>query len=290
MSGDAPDRRGTRRLKAFDQHRIVSTSVQPGHTAPADRRLCRRSADRDEPSFAPWNTRSNCTWRRERTARACVDVYCGARSCASVRHGCATAARSRSTAIFRGSSTKAGKQLLLGLFEMSLENTECRDVSAGGSIRRRWHRLWFCSRNASLHSTTARSSRGRLGSPGVAGARARSASRRVAHARIVQARPGAGHSCPNRATARAWKPLGRPQRRGRTRIDHPRCAGRGSLLPGSARRHIRPGQPARRLGFSDARHRCESGSTGPRDRTVRHSWPVPGCSIQTGSAGMARRR
>lgn len=33
MSSDAPDRRGMRRLEAFDQHRIVSTCVRPGQGA-----------------------------------------------------------------------------------------------------------------------------------------------------------------------------------------------------------------------------------------------------------------
>lgn len=33
MSDSSPDRRGTRRLEAFDQHRIVSACVRPGHRA-----------------------------------------------------------------------------------------------------------------------------------------------------------------------------------------------------------------------------------------------------------------
>ena len=33
MSGDTPDRRGMRRLEAFDEHRIVSALVRPGHRA-----------------------------------------------------------------------------------------------------------------------------------------------------------------------------------------------------------------------------------------------------------------
>ena len=33
MSGGWPDRRGMRRLEAFDDHRIVSTCVRPGHRA-----------------------------------------------------------------------------------------------------------------------------------------------------------------------------------------------------------------------------------------------------------------
>lgn len=33
MSSDVPNRRRLPRLDAFDQHRIVSTSVQPGHAA-----------------------------------------------------------------------------------------------------------------------------------------------------------------------------------------------------------------------------------------------------------------
>ena len=33
VSGAAPDRRGTRRLEAFEEHRIVAASVRPGHRA-----------------------------------------------------------------------------------------------------------------------------------------------------------------------------------------------------------------------------------------------------------------
>jgi hypothetical protein len=33
VSGTAPDRRSTRRREAFEEHRIVSTSVRPGHPA-----------------------------------------------------------------------------------------------------------------------------------------------------------------------------------------------------------------------------------------------------------------
>jgi hypothetical protein len=33
MSVELPDRRGARRLEAFEEHRIVSASVQPGHRA-----------------------------------------------------------------------------------------------------------------------------------------------------------------------------------------------------------------------------------------------------------------
>ena len=33
MSGDWPDRRGARRLDAFEEHRIVSACVRPGHRA-----------------------------------------------------------------------------------------------------------------------------------------------------------------------------------------------------------------------------------------------------------------
>jgi hypothetical protein len=33
MSVKSPDRRGTRRLEAFEEHRIVSACVRPGHRA-----------------------------------------------------------------------------------------------------------------------------------------------------------------------------------------------------------------------------------------------------------------
>jgi hypothetical protein len=33
MSGERPDRRTTRRLEAFEEHRIVSACVRPGHGA-----------------------------------------------------------------------------------------------------------------------------------------------------------------------------------------------------------------------------------------------------------------
>jgi PilZ domain-containing protein len=33
MSEESPDRRGMRRLEAFEEHRIVSASVRPGHRA-----------------------------------------------------------------------------------------------------------------------------------------------------------------------------------------------------------------------------------------------------------------
>jgi hypothetical protein len=33
MSEELPDRRGARRLEAFEEHRIVSAAVQPGHRA-----------------------------------------------------------------------------------------------------------------------------------------------------------------------------------------------------------------------------------------------------------------
>ena len=33
VSGEAPDRRGARRLEAFEEHRITSAAVRPGHRA-----------------------------------------------------------------------------------------------------------------------------------------------------------------------------------------------------------------------------------------------------------------
>jgi prepilin-type N-terminal cleavage/methylation domain len=110
MRDSSPDRRGARRLDAFEEHRIVSACVRPGHRARLIDVSSRGALIETNHRLLPART-SNSTSRTEPIARAFEDVSSGAPWSGCVRRGSAIAAPLRSIAICRGSLTNAGKLL-----------------------------------------------------------------------------------------------------------------------------------------------------------------------------------
>ena len=110
MKDTSPDRRGARRLDAFEEHRIVSACVRPGHRARLIDVSSRGALIETNHRLLPART-SNSTSRTQPIARAFEDVSSGAPWSGCVRHGSAIAAPLRSIAICRGSLTNAGKLL-----------------------------------------------------------------------------------------------------------------------------------------------------------------------------------